>query len=173
MSIFAGTGHRPPKLGGYGENAMSKVEYFARDVLDKFQPSLVISGMAIGWDQALAWGAIQLSIPYVAAVPFTSQASRWPLESQRRYHHLLERAKEVVTVSSGEYSARAMQARNEWMVDHCDYVLALWDGSSGGTLNCVKYANRVGKTVMNVWRPFSEYKLDEVFGNQLYKPEWL
>jgi uncharacterized phage-like protein YoqJ len=46
-----------------------------------------------------------------------------------------------------------MQIRNEWMVDNAHIVLALWDGSSGGTGNCIKYANRksVNKPIINLW----------------------
>ena len=33
-----------------------------------------------------------------------------------------------------------MQERNEWMVNNCDVLIAVWDGTSGGTANCVKYA---------------------------------
>jgi uncharacterized phage-like protein YoqJ len=36
-----------------------------------------------------------------------------------------------------------MQVRNEWMVDHCNDLLAVWDGSDGGTGNCVRYAQRI------------------------------
>jgi uncharacterized phage-like protein YoqJ len=50
--------------------------------------------------------------------------------------------------------AEAMQLRNIWMVDHADEVWAFWDGSKGGTANCVKYAERVNKPVRNL---FTEY----------------
>ena len=51
-------------------------------------------------------------------------------------------------VSPGEYAAFKMQVRNEWMVDQLnpatDLLLAAWDGSPGGTGNCVKYATGKG-----------------------------
>jgi len=158
MTVFAGTGHRPPKIGGYSASARLRVSDFADAVLAKFNPSLVISGMALGWDQALASAAFRRSIPFVAAVPFKGQESKWPEASQNMYHFMLSKAQEVVYVSEPGFSAHKMQVRNEWMVDHSDYVLALWDGSSGGTMNCIRYANSVGVTVMNVWRPFVEYQ---------------
>ena len=34
---------------------------------------------------------------------------------------------------------------------YCDLVLAFWDGSSGGTGNCVRYAGKVGKPIENLW----------------------
>jgi uncharacterized phage-like protein YoqJ len=41
-----------------------------------------------------------------------------------------------------------MQDRNIWMVDHCDALIAVWDGTSGGTANCVRYAQKVGKPIV-------------------------
>jgi hypothetical protein len=37
------------------------------------------------------------------------------------------------------------------MVDHGTRVAALWDGSSGGTGNCIRYARRVGRPFDNLW----------------------
>lgn len=51
-----------------------------------------------------------------------------------------EAAAEVVVVSDGEYAVWKMQTRNEAMVDAADELWALWDGSSGGTKNCIDYA---------------------------------
>ncbi len=30
------------------------------------------------------------------------------------------------------------------MVNNCDMLIAVWDGSDGGTANCVKYAQSKG-----------------------------
>ncbi len=40
-----------------------------------------------------------------------------------------------------------MQVRNEYMVDRADLVLALWNGTPGGTGNCVRYARTRGVPV--------------------------
>lgn len=47
---------------------------------------------------------------------------------------------------TGDYK-RLFQQRNQWMVDRADAVLAVWDGSPGGTANCVNYARKVGKPI--------------------------
>jgi len=36
-------------------------------------------------------------------------------------------------------------------------MLALWDGTRGGTFNCVRYTERVGKPIVNVWDKFQEF----------------
>lgn len=63
---MAGTGHRPDKLGGYGAGVSSRLVDLARAALLRCRPNEVMSGMALGWDTALALGAIELGIPLTA-----------------------------------------------------------------------------------------------------------
>ena len=149
--IIAVTGHRPNKLGGYLDHAKDKLRHVAKEMLCSHNPSLVLTGMALGLDQAVAEACCELWIPFVACVPFEGQESAWPQGSQRRYRGLLAAAKQVVIVSPGGYSADKMQVRNEYMVDNCQYLVALWDGTSGGTGNCVEYAEKVGKPWVNLY----------------------
>lgn len=149
--IIAGTGHRPDKLGGYNDKVKSKLVYLAEVGLKMNEPYGVISGMALGWDQALAIAAIELGIPLLAALPFKNQDCKWPDRSRKEYKNILSKADKIVIVSDGEYSASKMQKRNKWMVDNCDLLLALWNGSFGGTANCIEYANSVNRKIINMW----------------------
>lgn len=151
---IAGTGHRPNKLGGYSSEVLMKLVSTAKDALIELQPTSVISGMALGWDTALALAALELKLPLVAAVPFHGQETAWPNISQIMYQDILKDASDVVYVCDKGYAPWKMQIRNEWMVDHCDVVLALWDGTSGGTGNCIAYADKVKKPIHNVWDRF-------------------
>lgn len=107
----------------------------------------VISGMALGVDQWAAEICVELGIPFTAAVPCDGHGSNWPLESQANYCDLLAKAARVHVVSPGPYAAWKLQRRNEWMVDNCELLVAVWDGSRGGTANCVKYAQQVGRQI--------------------------
>lgn len=148
--IFAATGHRPEKLGGYGVEP--RLRNFARIQLARLKPSKVITGMALGWDQAVAAACVDLDIPYIAAVPFVGQEGQWPEAARKQYYYLINRSVQAVVVSPGSYSARAMETRNRWMVDRGDEVLALFDGFvGGGTANCIHYAEKKGKPVQNLW----------------------
>lgn len=149
--ILAFTGHRPDKIGGYNASASERLEAFAAGIIIDLKPRSVITGMALGWDQAVARAAVVLGVPIVAAIPFAGQERKWPPESQRAYRELLSKLSELVTVCHGGYEAWKMQRRNEWMVDNCTKLVALWDGSIGGTANCVTYARRVGRETLNVW----------------------
>lgn len=153
--IICGTGHRPHKLGGYGDDVKDVLIRLAIDSIPE-GTTKVISGMALGWDMALARGAISRGLPFIAAIPFRGQESIWPYKAIDEYNEILDYAEEVVVVAKGGYAAWKMQLRNEYMVNHSDCVLALWDGSSGGTANCIKYAEKINKPVINLWKSFNE-----------------
>lgn len=152
--IIAGTGHRPDKLPnketGYKlpNPTYIKICKEIEKHLLELKPEKVISGMALGYDSYLAFVTLKLGIPLIAAVPFQGQELAWPQASQNAYNALLKRATEVVIVSEGGYSAHKMQIRNEWMVNHCDVLLACYDGSPGGTGNCIKYAKNLNKNII-------------------------
>ena len=135
--IICGTGHRPNKLGGYGQEVTDKLVHTAAVWLADNSPKKVITGMALGWDQALALAARELAIPYICACPFVGMQDKWPQASKNLYIDILSEAFEIHYVCEPGYAAWKMQKRNEWMVDHADLVVALWDGSSGGTGNCI------------------------------------
>lgn len=134
--IVAGTGHRDIALPkGRLVNAIS-------ERLHLLGASGVISGMALGWDMALAEASLLLDLPLTAAVPFPGQPDRWPDDEKKRYRDILARSDQVVVIS--EYTVlAAYERRNRWMIDRADLVLAYWDGSlNGGTANAIRYADR-------------------------------
>lgn len=152
--IIAGTGHRPSKLGGYGPSPIQvAVRAGIRRELRIRDPETleVISGMALGFDQWLFEEALALDIPVTAAVPFEGQENMWPAESQRHYRDLLARAWRVEVISPGGYSAAKMHIRNHWMVDNSTLLLSAWDGSPGGTAECLAYARSKGREIVPVW----------------------
>ena len=152
--IICGTGHRPNKLGGYSDEAFAVLAKAARGWLKENKPTLVISGMALGWDQALAVAAIRLKIPVHAYVPCKNHPSRWPQSSQVLYAKILSRCEKVVMVTDGEYNHSCMNDRNKAMVDASDLILAVWDGTKGGTGNCVDYAEKKGVKVENIYNNY-------------------
>lgn len=154
--IVCGTGHRPDKLGGYGEKVTGNLVRTAYEWLMNNKPDMVITGMALGWDQALGWAAYDAKIPFIAAVPFAGQEKAWPAVSQEWYRDLLALAEEVTIVSDGGYAPWKMQERNKWMVDNSTLVLALWNGTPGGTANCIRYAEKVGKPIKNLWESYEQ-----------------
>ena len=159
---IAFTGHRPDKIGGYDETSPKRfalrqeIQATLQRAVDKYSTThqiIVISGGALGVDQDAARIAYQMNIPFIVAQPCKNHESKWFKESQIKYAKMLELAHEVVLVSDGTYDelgAKCMQDRNIWMVDHCDALIAVWDGTSGGTANCVKYALKVNKPIVYI-----------------------
>ena len=177
--ILAGTGHRPDDkkpwrgVGGWADVALHHaVQEWILQQLIELKPTRVISGMAVGVDTWLAQAARRLGIPYTAAVPFLGQELDWPMDSQVLYNELLVAADQVVNTSGAlvqgprrqrlivigereqpfteELMRLLMDRRNKWMVDNCTKVLSVWDGSPGGTGNCVGYANQVRRPMIRL-----------------------
>ena len=155
--ILAATGHRPDKLIRYYPRADldEMLKDLAVDHLRSLEPSEVISGMALGWDTAVAEAAVVLGIPLIAACPFRGQEKLWSGKQQARYRDLLTKAKKVVYVCKHSLNI-AFDERNEWMVDRAGVVLSLHDGSPGGTNNCVEYARRWGVPILDTWPYFMD-----------------
>jgi uncharacterized phage-like protein YoqJ len=162
--IIGVTGHRPQRMGGFGKKADEKRLAFANICIDMMLLAgndnlKFITGMALGWDQAIAQACRNRSIPFIAAVPFKGQEIVWPEKARKIYHELLEAAEEVVYVTEGAFSVDAMDRRNEWIVDHSDEILAFWDKTAtGGTYKCIDYAlskNLPVKNVYNKWKQVS------------------
>lgn len=157
---IAVTGHRPSRLpGGYdfipsnnvvtGET-LHLAEIFRDIILDaveKHGKVECIHGAALGVDQLFAMVAVKLKLagyPVMVhtAVPFKNHGSNWqaPADLNRRdaiEHH----SDEVHLCDEGYYtSPRQLQARNEYMIDRCDELIAVWDlERKGGTYNAVSY----------------------------------
>ena len=151
---LAGTGHRPDKLFGERRRAVREATKLR---VERFGATKIISGMALGFDQDLAEIAIELGIPFIAAVPFTGQEDRWPWRAIVEYQRLLRQAETVAVVSTPPTSARdavhKLHLRNQWMVEqlsralrqgHRAVVLAAWDGTPGGTAHCYSLAEARG-----------------------------
>lgn len=158
--VLGWSGHRPEKLGGYGERVRLRLRDLARAVIEREEPALVVSGMALGLDQAAATAAIELGVPVLAMVPFVGQEGRWPLEARERYAGLIARAAAVhVSVSRARLrevgAGRALFARNADMVrvvrEAGGSFAVVWDGSSGGTAGTVLRAVEAGVVVRNYW----------------------
>ena len=52
------------------------------------------------------------------------------------------------TMLQREYTSDCMDKRNRYMVDHADYILAVWNGCPSGTGNTVRYAHKKGKSII-------------------------
>ena len=132
-----------------------------------------ITGGALGIDQ-MAFDIVEgiklnpsiqlkyINIKQILAMPFKNQDAKWfnPLDIDELKHEQCV-ADEVVLVDKLDrykikgyqediYYPAKMQKRNEWMIDNCDILIAVWDGSRGGTCNCVKYCKKQNKEIIRI-----------------------
>lgn len=115
--IIAVTGHRPRRLGQYREERLTDL---AVATLRKYEPSLVITGMALGWDQAIAEAAVRVGIPFIAAIPFPGQEQGWSQFQHNEYHRLLGECLRAEVIGRPTDKTAAYKARDRWMVDQLD-----------------------------------------------------
>lgn len=155
------TGHRPEKLYGYDpfSNGNGRILINLREIIiDHIENKGVdtfITGMALGIDMWAARLVLKLRETYphiklVAAIPCAKQWSKWREESRREWDDITNKADDIYYVSEESYTAWCMQKRNEWMVNNSAYVIAVWDGTKGGTANCVRYAEKVGRVIVQL-----------------------
>lgn len=151
------TGHRPDKLGNdydLKSPLIDKIHLAILDTLesiDKDLNILPIIGMALGIDTLYALIAIELNLPFIAAVPCLNQESKWIEKSRKIYREIVNNSLCTIHyITNQEYTQSCMQKRNEWMVDNCDILIAVWDGTSGGTANCVRYAENESKIIHRI-----------------------
>lgn len=155
------TGHRPNRLGGYDPFSYQNYKMLLTlkeiivDHIENKNVDTFITGMALGIDQWAAKLVLKLKETYphiklVAAIPCANHSSKWIKESQDEWQSIIDRCDTVHYVSNEEYTHWCMQKRNEFMVDNADYVIAVWDGTTGGTANCVLYADKMNREILRL-----------------------
>ena len=75
--------------------------------------------------------------------PFDTQAAKWAPEYRQRHDALFDKA-DIVTATGHQYTKSCMFARNRYLVDNADMLLAAYDGQPGGTEMTIRYAKQMG-----------------------------
>ncbi len=146
------TGHRPEKLPWGSDESDRRCAAMKRALADMVEAAYsegmrrFICGMARGCDFyfseiVLALRSRHRDVVLEAAVPCPEQSARWRPEEQARWRALLEQC-DLETLVSQHYFSGCMIRRNRYMVDHSALVIAVYDGSAGGTRATLEYAMR-------------------------------
>ncbi len=158
--VCAFTGYRPEKFSfGYQEDhpdcirlkalLRREIEALIHQGFDRF-----LCGMAMGTDLWCAEAVLSLRTPehpvmLEAILPHPEQTRAWSRDWQLRHRRVLEAADRQVTVSP-RYTRGCMAARNRYLVDHADLILAVFSGKPGGTAGTIEYAARLGRDLLLV-----------------------
>ncbi|HEY9702940.1 MAG TPA: SLOG family protein, partial [Allocoleopsis sp.] len=112
-------------------NRINNVEYY-------------LCGMALGSDQIFAEYLISQNLSWSAILPCSNQHDKWSISQQKHYLYLLKFAHNIITLSE-QYSQEVMHLRNDYMINHSNICLAIYDNRNhGGTANTVKKAMNKG-----------------------------
>ena len=110
-----------------------------------------LSGMALGTDIWAAEKVLrlreELPITLTCVLPCRDQDARWSEEAKRRYAAVLEQCDEKILLQES-YTPDCFNRRNRYMVDHSQLLLAVHDGSPGGTRYTIEYALRQRRDVL-------------------------
>ena len=144
LFIVGGTGHR-----SYCE------EVDIAEVIMSINPTSIISGMADGWDIALAKTSLSLNIPLAAAIPFHGFRGH---EKKGEYQDILNNTlTSAYYICSEGYEVWKLHRRNEWIADRANLMLAFWDGNKKGeTFNCIEYCHKKNIPWINLYTPPKE-----------------
>lgn len=164
------TGHRPNKLGGYNLISDSylalqrDLESYIYHQLQTYQTVVCHSGLALGGDTLWSKAALHMRtlypsrVKFHAEIPMMEQASPWFKKSDIDFWQEQVDTADFKSVYGSladksdqerKYlSSRLLNVRNEGMVDNSDIMLAIHDGTSGGTNNARNYATKTGKPVV-------------------------
>ncbi len=146
------SGHRPEKLP-WGENEADPrcitLKARLRDAVEAAYSEGMrhfICGMARGCDFYFAELVLELrqnrpDITLEAAIPCATQSQRWPRPERERWQALVS-ACDQETLIQEPYTPDCMLRRNRYMVDHSALLIAVYDGTSGGTRRTLEYALR-------------------------------
>lgn len=121
----------------------------------KYNHTDFIAGGALGFDTMAACAILSLKnvgvpIRLILALPFEGFDSKWTHKSKVLFESTINSADEVHYVCDPGYAPWKMNKRNEWMVDRAKTMVALLnpDIQKGGTINCLKYATKLGKSII-------------------------
>ena len=147
------TGHRPEKLN-LSEAEVKPLLERAIDTAIENGFTTFITGMAPGVD---IWAAEivlkkrkrNAALHLICAVPHPGFEKRKTKYEEDRYQNIIDNADYTQTICD-RYFRACYQRRNEFMVDHSNLVIAVWNGTPSGTKNTIDYAERKGVKVVNV-----------------------
>ena len=146
------TGHRPGKLHGTEASIRKQLRKEIYKAIEEGYNTF-ISGMQAGVD---VWAALEVigfkernpDIKLVCAIPFKDFGAKGKGEDFKKLlKRIMSKADYIHTVTQ-EFSPRSYILRDDWMVDHSSRIIAVFNGSEGGTAYTLRKAQAQGLKVV-------------------------
>lgn len=153
------TGHRPQSLP-WGFNEQDKRCVKMKKVLKKEIVKAIkggydtfISGMALGFDIICAEMVLALKKKYpyiklIGAIPCKTQDKLWNEKDKLRYRECLKKLDGIKCLYDHYIGAQCMLERNCYMINNSQLVIALFNGTNGGTKKTLDYAKKQGLDIV-------------------------
>ena len=154
------TGHRPQSLPwGFNEQderCLKMKEQLKMEIIKAIENGYTtfISGMALGFDMICAEMVLELKktfprIKLIGAIPCKTQDKLWKEKDKQRYRSLLTQLDSIRCIYDDYIGPECMLERNRFMINNSSLVIALFNGTNGGTKKTLDYAKECGvKTVV-------------------------
>lgn len=146
------TGHRPEKLPWrYNEEDPRCLDLKGRlrgAVEEAYGAGMrhFMCGMAQGADFYFCEAVLDLrsrlpGITVEAAIPCEEQAAKWRERERNRYFQLIAQC-DMETLVQPNYDRGCMLRRDRYMVDRSSMLIAVFNGTLGGTMYTITYAEK-------------------------------
>ncbi len=139
------TGHRDLPENFDGNGLYDMLEKSISEGYDTFY-----CGMARGFDlfalDCLVSLGRKYSLKLIACIPYRGQENSFSAEDREKYSRLLEWCDEQVVLYP-TYCYGCYHARDRYMVDNADLVIAYCVKEKGGTAYTLRYAEQKGKEI--------------------------
>ncbi|WP_302401475.1 SLOG family protein [Neglectibacter timonensis] len=116
-----------------------------------------LAGGARGFDMLAAQEVLWLreeryALELVLVLPCPEQADRWNAREKQAYREMVQEADEVIYVSE-VYTPDCMFRRNRKLVEESGSCICYLNRERGGTAYTVKYAEKLGLSIVNLAVP--------------------
>ena len=153
MTRIGVTGHQ-----GLPADVIEEItEQVTRILQEMERPLIGYSSLAEGADQLVAQLILNAGGQLHAVIPSKDYDTTFSSTPKHNYARLLGAAAAATHLSFPEPSEEAYDAAGKWVAEHCDVLIAVWDGlparGLGGTANAVAHARALSRDVRIVWPP--------------------
>ncbi len=155
------TGHRPQSLPwGFDEEderCVKMKEQLRGEIVKAIENGYTtfISGMALGFDIIAAEMVLELkgkypNIKLIGALPCKTQDKFWKEKDKQRYRKVLGKLDDIRCIYNNYNGKKCMIERNHYMVNNSSLVIALFNGTKGGTKTTINYAKKQGLKIVTL-----------------------
>lgn len=124
-------------------------------LIQQTSPVTGMASLAAGADQLFARLVLESGGKLHAVIPARSYETTFKGQTLDTYLRLLARATTITGLDFDQPNETAYNAAGTFIVEHCDLLIAVWDGQParglGGTGDVVRRARKINREVLIIW----------------------